>query len=732
MSLKNRILIVFMLFMFAGIWGLATRLAYVLESDLKQSLSNQMSGMVDYVARGLDSEMTLRIESLDDIARLVTTDMMASPDKAQRFMGNQVSAYRLFPHGLQLLNTDGVIVALYPFQNGRIGHSLADQAYFKDAMAGGKTAVGQPVRERFSNEPVLNIAAPIRDASGAIKGVLTGSIALSDGNMFGELEKTKIGHSAYFLVISRSMGIIVSATDKRRILQPVPTRGVNPLLDRRIYEGYEAAGVTINSLGDQVFTVSRNMNNTDWLVLAAMKTDEAFDPIMTIKRQIYAIALLMSVLIALVLRLVLTRQLSALDEATTAIKQMTTGATPFAPIPVHRNDEIGLLLDSFNQLALHHQSLDDDLRQQRDLYQTLLKAQSDIGEGVFIIEDERVTFANEALCRLYGYTLEELQALPSFILLTHPDDRERVLNNYRRRLRGEQLTNRYEISALTRDQRRLEVEIAVAVMASDQPPRIIVVMEDITERKRMETALHQARDELEIRVEERTAALDAANKTLNEEIAQRRRLERQIIEISEDAQTHIGQELHDGLGQLLTGVAFICKGLENNLARRSLPEADAARKIVQLVAEAIDQTRLLARGLYPVEVEANGLMSALIDLAARTSEIFGVRCTFCCDKAAPVNERIAAINFYRIAQEAVNNAVKHGRAGNILITLSVVKDKIRLTIADDGMGIEPLKTLQLKGMGMHIMRYRANMVGATLDIRSATGSGTEIVAYQYE
>lgn len=732
MSLKNRILIVFMLFMFAGIWGLATRLAYVLESDLTQSLSKQMEGMVDHVARGLDSEITLRIESLDDIARLVTTDMMANPDKAQRFMGNQLSAYRLFPYGLQLLSADGVIVTLYPFQDGQIGHSLADRVYFKGAMSSGKTVVGQPVRGQFSNEPIVSIASPIRDASGTIKGVLTGSIALSDGNMFGELEKTKIGHSAYFLVISRSMGIIVSATDKRRILQATPAIGVNPLLDRRIYEGYEAAGVTVNSLGDQVFTVSRNMKNTDWLVLAGMKTDEAFEPIMTIKRQIYTVALLITVFIALVLRLVLTRQLSALDEAATAIKRMASGAMPLAPIRVRESDEIGLLVESFNQLAIRRQLLDDELRQQRDLYETLLKAQSEIGEGVFIIENERVTFANEALCRLYGYTLEEFQALPSFAVLAHPDDRERVLNNHRRRLRGEQLANRYEISALTRDQRRLDVEIAVAVMASDQPPRIVVVMEDITERKRMETALHQATESLEIRVKERTMALDTNNLMLGNEIAERRRLEQEIIEISEAAQTHIGQELHDGLGQLLTGIAFVCKGLENSLAKRSLPEADAARKIVQLVAEAIDQTRLLARGLYPVEVEANGLMSALKDLAARTSEIFGVHCAFLCDKPTPVNERIAAINYYRIAQEAVNNAVKHGRAGHILIMLSVVNDKIRLTVADDGVGIEPLKTSRQKGMGLNIMRYRANMVGATLDIRSVTGGGTEIVAYQYQ
>lgn len=732
MSLKNRISIVFVLLMFAGIWGLATRLAYVLESDLKQSLSNQMAGTVDYVARELDSEISLRTEALNDIARAVTADMIGNRAKAQGFMASQISAYRLFPYGLQLLSTQGVIVALHPFQEGRIGNSRSDREYFKEAMESGKTVVGQPVRGRFSNDPIVSIAAPVRDTTGTIKGVLIGTIALSDANMFGELGETKIGDSGYFVVMSRRMRTIVSATDKRRILQPVPVLGVNPLLDRRLVEGYEAAGVTVNSLGDEVFTVSRNMKTTDWLVLAGLKTDEAFEPIVTLKRQVYGIALLLSVLIALALRMVLARQLSALDEAATAIRRMTSGAAPFAPLPVRRDDEIGLLVDSFNQLAVRRQSLDDELRRQRDLYQTLLRAQSEIGEGVFIVESERVTFANEALCRLYGYSLEEIQALPSFVLLAHPDDRERVLNNHRRRLHGERFANRYEIAILTRDRRRLDVEIAVAVMASDGQPRVVVVMADITERKRMRVALHQAKDELEARVRERTAALDAANRTLSDEIAKRRRLEQEIIEISEEAQKHIGQELHDGLGQLLTGVAFVCKGLEKKLADQALPEAASAGKVVQLVAQAIDQTRQLARGLYPVEVEANGLMAALSSLATSTSEIFGVQCAFRCDEPILIDDRITAINFYRIAQEAVNNAVKHGKANHILIALDGANDKIRLSVTDDGVGVEPSNPSRRTGMGLNIMRYRANMAGAALDIRAAQGGGTEIVAYQYE
>lgn len=738
------------------------------------------------------------------------------------------------------------------------------------------------------------------------------------------------------------------------------------------------------------------------------------------------------------------------------------------------------------------------LRAQRDLYQALIKAQSDIGEGVFIIENGQLIFANDALCRQFGYTPEELKALPSFTHLAHPDDRERILENYRRRLAGEQFANRYETGIITRDGLRREAEIAVTTIPTNGALRIVVVMLDITERKRVENALrnqllftqalveaipsplffkdsrgaylgcnkafeaalgvsrqeivgktvydlapreladkyhemdnrlfkapgHQvyeskvkftdgsvrdilfnkatfadaagnlgglvgvmlditerkqmeealrcARDELEARVQERTRELGRINDELSTEIVsrkqaeeglreseehfrilvqqaadaffladtlggivdvnrqacdslgysreellamsvqdidvsqtpeqiarlwenivpgipvffeglhrrkdgstfpvevaggiieiggkpyvfglarniterkraqgmlqrqaqminqihdsviatdidgyitfwndgakqmfgysaeettgshisllyprseyrnirqqviahlldrevyeaealrrkksgevvhihlilsllkdrdgeiigmvgysmdidERKRLEQQIIKVSEDEQKRIGQELHDGLGQHLTGIAFLSKVLEQKLAVQSLPEAMDASEIVKLVNQGISKTRTLARGLFPVELEANGLMSALEQLAANVNKLFGIACTFRCDNPVLVHDRIAAINLYRIAQEAVNNAAKHGKASNIQIVLVATGDKISLSVTDDGIGFDPKLCEKNEGMGCHIMRYRAGMLGASLHIQKAVGSGTEVL-----
>lgn len=209
------------------------------------------------------------------------------------------------------------------------------------------------------------------------------------------------------------------------------------------------------------------------------------------------------------------------------------------------------------------------------------------------------------------------------------------------------------------------------------------------------------------------------------DITERRRLEQEILEISEQERRRIGQDLHDGLGQMLTGIGLISKALERRLRAQHLPEADSAAEIAELIKEADQQARGLARGLVPVELDANGLPTALKRLAANAERLFSVECTFEQIGTAYLHNNTAATHLYRIAQEAVSNAVKHGRASHIAITLFVGEDRVRLRIQDDGVGF-PEVMGENQGMGVRIMHYRARIIGATLDIRSDPAGGTVI------
>ena len=207
---------------------------------------------------------------------------------------------------------------------------------------------------------------------------------------------------------------------------------------------------------------------------------------------------------------------------------------------------------------------------------------------------------------------------------------------------------------------------------------------------------------------------------------ERRRLEKAILEVSAREQRRIGEDLHDGLGQHLTGIAFMSKVLESKLSEKLLPETSDAAKIVKLVNEAINKTRELSKGLLPVVSDAHGLMSALTRYAEETQDLFHVTCGFECGPPVLVYDVNVATHLYHIAREAVNNAIKHGKPNHVVIGLSVENGEGTLSIQDDGEGISGIPVNHV-GMGLNIMNYRANMIGGSLDVRRNFTGGTSVV-----
>jgi len=207
------------------------------------------------------------------------------------------------------------------------------------------------------------------------------------------------------------------------------------------------------------------------------------------------------------------------------------------------------------------------------------------------------------------------------------------------------------------------------------------------------------------------------------DITERRRLEKQLLKISDWEQQRIGQDLHDSLCQQLAGIAFLGKVLQQKLEAKRFEEASEIDEIISLIDDAITQTRGFARGLYPVRLEANGLMAALTELAGNVEKMFGISCRFEYNQPVLIYDNAMAVHLYRIAQEAVNNAMKHGKATEIVIRLGSYDGTTSLTIKNTGLGFKRGKKGE-KGMGLSIMKHRAGMIGASLDIRSDINGGT--------
>ncbi|MEM8484586.1 MAG: response regulator [Bacteroidota bacterium] len=209
--------------------------------------------------------------------------------------------------------------------------------------------------------------------------------------------------------------------------------------------------------------------------------------------------------------------------------------------------------------------------------------------------------------------------------------------------------------------------------------------------------------------------------SVQREITEQRRLERELVEISEREQQRIGRDLHDGLGQKLTGLAFMAKSLERRLKNQDRDAAEQAMTIAQLVNDAKSDARNLSKGLVTVDLKGNGIILAIEELAARVEQFADVECSVVSKLTIPILDETVAMHIYRICQEALNNAVKHSEASEVKVVLRQEDDQLIVSIEDNGKGLQNIKN---KGMGLRIMAFRAQMINAALNISKRPQGGT--------
>jgi two-component system CheB/CheR fusion protein len=364
------------------------------------------------------------------------------------------------------------------------------------------------------------------------------------------------------------------------------------------------------------------------------------------------------------------------------------------------------------------------LRESEERYRLLVDGASDY--AIFLLSPSNdIVYWSSGAERVFGWSAEEAIGQSGELVFT-PEDRaiEQEEKEIETALQDGRASDRRW--HLRKDGSRIWVDGVMHRLDDEQTGALrgfAKIARDATKQRRAEEELKKAHSELEHRVMERTAELVATNSELHKEVMRRQMLEREILNITERERARVGQDLHDGLCQELTATAFLLKSKAKTMARQVPKCAKALQEAAETVNENAGRARDLARGLHPFELGSGGLLVALRELVTRANESAPCRGQF--PRSLHVGDEAVALNLYRVAQEAVTNARKHARASEVIIELREEDHELVLTIKDDGMGVRSLR--KNKGMGIHLMKYRAGVCGGKLEIESRRGRGTTVV-----
>jgi PAS domain S-box-containing protein len=345
----------------------------------------------------------------------------------------------------------------------------------------------------------------------------------------------------------------------------------------------------------------------------------------------------------------------------------------------------GILAD-----ALDRRRAEDALRKENDFTQALLNASG----AIFIVlnAEGRIVRFNHAAETTCGFGFDEVKGKAPWDLFIPRDERAAARRTFKL-LTTAATASAFEGSVVSRFGKRSVIAWSNSALLSEDGRKVeYVIMSGI-------------------------------------DVTDTKRLEAEVLNVAEREQSRFGHDLHDGLGQHLTGIEFMSQVLSQRLAAKGRTgEAADLDQITGLIRDAIGQTRDLARGVSPVVLQSKGLSVALQDLADSATKHLRLQCTcrVLTDGREAVEDPEVAIHLYRIAQEAIANAAKHGKAGAVTLALSNIEGRIELIVEDNGTGLPGDFAGGTGGMGLRVMQYRAGLIGGTLHVGASNSGGVII------
>ncbi|MGF1669644.1 MAG: PAS domain S-box protein [Balneolaceae bacterium] len=336
-------------------------------------------------------------------------------------------------------------------------------------------------------------------------------------------------------------------------------------------------------------------------------------------------------------------------------------------------------------------TIERELEESRARNKAILESSAD---GIVTIDEKGIINSfNKAAQEIFGYTEDEVlgRNVKMLMPLPYSDKHDSYMNNYLKTGEKKIIGKGREVQGLKKDGTVFPIDLTVSEVKWNNNRLFSGIIKDITNRKI---------------------------------------LEKRVLEISDEERKRIGQDLHDGLGQMLTGIRMISENLARKLKANSVPGAEEVAEIAKMTGEADEYARSLTHGMIEVDLEKNGLDAALQNLCRRNKKLFNVECVYQTDGKVIIEKHTIALNLYRIAQEAIHNAVKHGEADLVTVRLSNTGKHTSLIITDNGKGFpdgsDPVHEGFDTGMGIQIMKYRAGLLGGIFEIVRSDDEKTHV------
>ena len=741
-SIRTRVTLFTLAIFVISIWCMAFYASRILRQDMQHLLGEQQFATIDIVAAQVDAEFRLRLTGLELVAGEIGTKLMSDQTALQERIGRLPLLQALFNGGVFVTGADGAAIADVPLSAGRLGTNYLDRDSVSIPLKEGRTVVGAPAMGKKLGAPIFSMVAPIRDGRGAVIGTLVGTVNLGMPNFLDRLTQSRYGKTGGYLLAAPQHKLFVTATDKTRIMQPMPAPGVNAMHDRYM-QGYEGFGLAVSSHGVLELSAAKGIPAAGWFLVVTLPATEAFAPIDGAIQRLLVSALFLTVLAgALVWWLItwmLREQLATVLAASRALPALEASDPAVQTLPVVRQDEIGELIGGFNHLLETLRR-----REQELLHKQVMLARTEraahLGSWEWDAATDTVTWSDE-MFRLFQRDPKE--GAPSFAqhsALYIAQDMERLKEAVNAAL-NQGTPYELELRAIRKDgMERVCLAQGYAQTGSDKKVTFLFgSLQDITERKRAVLELEQHRHHLEALVQERTLALSIA---------------RQAAEAANRAKATflatISHELRTPMNAIMGMTALALRRATDPRQMEQLTAVtQSSRNLLALINHILDYSSLESERftLEENDFRLEGVIENLVRMRGPQAADKGLALV---TEMAPALGRLPLRGDARCLGQVLghltSNAIKFSSEGQVTVSVSVADESpadvlVRVEVRDMGIGISAdvrkrlftafeqadgslTRKYEGTGLGLALSKRLVQVMGGSIGVDSTPGSGS--------